>query len=423
MSFHRCYPKRLNAAFLSDGTLAEPQRSRYYAGVKTIYLGLGSNLGNREENLKRALAALAPEITVTKVSKTLETEPMYVTDQPKFLNLVCEATTELSAVELLKKIKAIEKEMGEHEHNQPRVIDIDLLLYGDENINAVELTVPHPKIAERPFVLEPLSEIAPEVAKRFLRPKIVGIVNITSDSFSDGGKFLEPAAAIAHAKELIADGADIIELSGASSNPNSAPVPPDVEIQRIESVLDALDCPISVDAAKPEVQRWALSNKVAYLNDIRGFPDQSLYPELAASDAKLVVMHFIFDLDKAVRVEKSIQEVFDSIYSFFETRLPQLEKAGIARERLIIDPGMGFFLASNPEPSLAVLENIGELKSRFGLPVMIAVSRKSFLRNTERFGNGDIGARTLAAELYASEQGADYIRTHEVRELRRALGA
>ncbi len=251
-------------------------------------------------------------------------------------------------------------------------------------------------------------------------PKLVGIVNITTDSFSDGGKFLEPDKAIAHAKQLLKDGADIVELSGASSNPNSAPVSPQQEIARMEPVFAALDCAISIDATKPDVQRWALSKQAALLNDIKGFPDQSFYPELARSQAKLVVMHAISDTDKAVRAEKTVEEVFDSIYSFFDTRLPALERAGIARERIIIDPGMGFFLSSTPEPSYAVLEDISGLKSRFGLPVMISVSRKSFLR-AGATGERDIAARTLAVELSAAQQGADYIRTHEAGALFREL--
>ncbi|MBI5457516.1 dihydropteroate synthase [Candidatus Kaiserbacteria bacterium] len=256
------------------------------------------------------------------------------------------------------------------------------------------------------------------------RPKIVGIVNITADSFSDGGQYLESGAAIEHANKLLAEGADIVEISGASSNPHSAPVPAEVEIERIRSVLEAISRPgldVSIDATKPEVLRFGMAKHIAYLNDIRGFPDESLYPELAASGAQLVVMHFISDLDKAVRIPKTTREVFDSIYSFFGTRLPALEAAGIARERLIIDPGMGFFLASNPEPSLAVLSHVAELKKHFGLPVMISVSRKSFLRNIAPSPDIDIQSRTLAAEVFAATQGADYIRTHDVRALHQAL--
>jgi 2-amino-4-hydroxy-6-hydroxymethyldihydropteridine diphosphokinase len=147
--------------------------------VKTIYLGLGSNLGERDENLKKALASLAPEITVTKTSKMYETEPMYVTEQPEFLNMVCEATTELSAADVFKKIRTIEKAMGEHEHNAPRVIDIDILFYGNDIIDTPELTVPHPKIAERGFVLMPMAGIASD----FVHPVLhVTIAQLLSNS-------------------------------------------------------------------------------------------------------------------------------------------------------------------------------------------------------------------------------------------------
>lgn len=256
------------------------------------------------------------------------------------------------------------------------------------------------------------------------RPQIVGIVNITTDSFSDGGTYLEAGAAIEHGKNLIAGGADIVELGAASSNPHSAHVPPEIEIERLKPVLaelQKLGRRISIDTTKAEVQRFALKSGVAYLNDIRGFPDETLYEALASSDAKLVVMHFISDLDKAVRVPKTPREVFDSIRAFFDERLNKLLKSGIARERLVVDPGMGFFLASNPEPSLAVLANIAELKNRYGLPVMISVSRKSFLRNFAKSEDCDIHSRTLAAEIFAAAHGIDYIRTHDARALRQAL--
>lgn len=254
-------------------------------------------------------------------------------------------------------------------------------------------------------------------------PKIVGIVNITTDSFSDGGKFLEPGAAVTQAQTLADGGADIIELGAASSNPNAGHVPPELEIERLSGVLSRLDTNVcvSIDTAKPEVQRWALAQRVGYLNDIKGFPDESVYEDLAASETKLVVMHCISDIEKAVRAPKTVSEVFDSIYTFFDKRLPALEAAGVSRERLILDPGMGFFLASNPEPSLAVLAHTAQLKKDFGIPVMISVSRKSFLRNFDTSTESDIGVRTLAAELFAAGEGADYIRTHDAAALREAL--
>src|SRR5712691_7072838 len=127
-------------------------------------------------------------------------------------------------------------------------------------------------------------------------PKLVGIVNITEDSFSDGGRFLDPAAAIAQARRLAADGADIIELGAAASNVAASPVAPVEEIRRLDPVIAALagtGSALAVDTSQPETQRFALARGVAYLNDIRGFPDPSVYPDLAAAHCRLVVMHAV----------------------------------------------------------------------------------------------------------------------------------
>src|SRR5690349_18975903 len=128
------------------------------------------------------------------------------------------------------------------------------------------------------------------------RPLLVGIVNITADSFSDGGRFLAPEAAISQARGLAADGADIVELGAAASNIAADPVSPDAEIGRLDPVLRAVcgsGTALSIDTCRPEVQRYALARGVDYLNDIRGFPDPEMYPELAAATCRLVVMHSV----------------------------------------------------------------------------------------------------------------------------------
>jgi dihydropteroate synthase type 2 len=256
-------------------------------------------------------------------------------------------------------------------------------------------------------------------------PCIFGIVNITEDSFSDGGRYLDPAAAVAHARALAASGADVLDLGAAASNVNAKPVSPAEEIARLDPVITALagdGVPISVDSFTPEVQRFAIQRQVAFLNDILGFPDVSVYPELAAADCRLVVMHAVQARGRAQRVELSGDQVWDRMARFFTERLAALERGGIARERLILDPGMGFFLSTRPEASLRVLVGIGQLKREFGLPVMVSVSRKSFLRAlTGRSDASETGAATLAAELYAVAAGADFIRTHDPAALRDGL--
>lgn len=257
------------------------------------------------------------------------------------------------------------------------------------------------------------------------RPLLVGIVNITADSFSDGGRFLDPAAAIAHARRLAAEGADIVELGAASSNVAAGPVSPDEEIGRLDPVLTALadsGATLAVDTCRAEVQRFVLSRGVAYLNDISGFPDPAMYPALAASACRLVVMHAAGGAGRAAPLDLEAGEVWRRVAAFFAERVERLEDAGIARERLVLDPGMGFFLSRRPEASLHVLARIGRLKQMFGLPVMISVSRKSFLGAiTGRQSPGERGPATLAAELFAAARGADYIRTHDPAALRDAL--
>jgi dihydropteroate synthase type 2 len=176
-----------------------------------------------------------------------------------------------------------------------------------------------------------------------------------------------------------------------------------------------------VDSFHPETQRFALARGATYLNDTDGFPHPDLYPELAAADCRLVVMHSVVGRGQATRVQTDPATIWPRIDDFFSVRVDQLEAAGIAPERLIIDPGLGFFLGANPEPSLAVLGGIRRLRARFGLPVLVSPSRKSFLRAITRRSVAETGPATLGAELYAACEGVDYIRTHDVRALHDAL--
>ena len=259
---------------------------------------------------------------------------------------------------------------------------------------------------------------------KFFRPQILGIVNITEDSFSDGGLYLNYDQALEKSLKLIEEGADIIDLGAASSNPAAKEIEPQEEINRLKPVIDNLlarNISLSIDSFKPEVQRYALENKVQYLNDIQGFPYPEIYPELAESNCKLIVMHSIQRLGPATVIETKPEKVFAETIDFFLQRIKLLQNSGISSNRIILDPGMGFFLGTNPESSIYVLKNIARLKVYFNLPILVSVSRKSFLGTIVGREVNERGSATLAAEIYLSLQGVDYIRTHDVRALSDAL--
>ena len=255
-------------------------------------------------------------------------------------------------------------------------------------------------------------------------PLLFGILNITEDSFSDGGKYLAPDAALAQARALIADSADVLDVGAASSNPRSMGVAPEIEIARLAPIVAAAKeqgWPLSIDSFAAPTQRWALQQGVAYLNDIQGFAEPEMYPALAGATAKLIVMHAVQGFGKAQIIDTDANSIMGRIADFFEARLAVLHEAGIARERIILDPGMGLFVGSKPEVSLTILRRLPMLKSAFGLPILVSVSRKSFLRKLVGRDVAEIGPGSLAAELYAALHGADIVRTHAPKPLRDAL--
>ena len=245
-----------------------------------------------------------------------------------------------------------------------------------------------------------------------------------ADSFSDGGCYLEPRAALEHARALLSSGAHAVDLGPASSHPDSRQVPATQEIERLRPVLDGLlaeGAAVSVDSCLPETQLYAVGRGVSYLNDICGFPDRSMYPVLARAACKLVVMHSVQRAERATREQVDPAALPAEIDAFFAERIDALCAAGVEWERLILDPGMGFFLGSDAGASVRVLRGIGDLRRRFGLPLLVSVSRKSFLGTLTGAAVSQRGPATLAAELYAAAQGVDYIRTHDVAALRDAL--
>ena len=251
---------------------------------------------------------------------------------------------------------------------------------------------------------------------------LMGIVNITRDSFSDGGRWFDPENAIAHAEALAATGADVIDLGAESTHPDAEDVPAQVEIDRLAPVVDALvsrGITVSVDTRKPEVMRAMGSRGAHWLNDVSGFRTEAAVRAAAECDAKLCVM-FARQEDGRARRDEVRGDAVREAMVFFEGRIDALQRAGVKKERIVLDPGMGFFLGPDAETSFDMLRRIGDLRA-FRLPLLVSVSRKSFLGAVTGRPVGERGPASLAAELFAARQGVAWIRTHDVRSLRDAL--
>src|SRR5262245_17876660 len=240
---------------------------------------------------------------------------------------------------------------------------------------------------------------------------VMGILNVTPDSFFDGGQFHTLAAATAHARKLVADGCDIVDVGGESSRPGATPVSAAEELARIEAIVGELapmlDVALSVDTSKAEVAARALALGAVAVNDVWGLQrDAAMAEVVAAADAIVVIMHNRADKDDTL-------DIVTNIRGFFDHSLAIAAKAGIARERIILDPGIGF--AKTSRQNRDALARLGELKD-YGLPIMVGVSRKSFLGSlTQNHPEASLTG-TVAANLAAAARGAGIFRVHDVAE-------
>jgi dihydropteroate synthase len=249
------------------------------------------------------------------------------------------------------------------------------------------------------------------------QPLIMGILNVTPDSFSDGGQFNETQAALQQAQKMIEDGADIIDIGAESTRPygGQKPVTLEEELARLQDVLPTvvqMGTPVSIDTIKPEVALWALSLGVSIVNDVWGLQrDPNMARVVAEAGVPVIVMH------NRYKAEASIN-IMSDINAFFAHSIDLAEKAGILRECIVLDPGIGF--GKTPEQSMECIGRLEALK-RFNLPLLIGASRKRFIDTVspslplERIGG------SLAAHLLAVRNGAAIIRTHDVAETIQAI--
>lgn len=435
-----------------------------------VYLALGSNLGNRAANLGTAIKALSGFATVEETSFLYETKAQYLTHQPDYLNAVCRIRTPLAPQELLGAIEQTMDDMGRLRTVRygPRLIDIDILFYDDVHIETADLVIPHPLLAERAFVLEPLCDIAPllhhPVLNRSVRDLladlkahpllrvmpirdqlwtwdrktyIMGILNITPDSFSGDGLWVpgQHAAqhAVAQAHRFVAEGADCLDVGGLSTRPGHTLIPVEEEMARVVPIIRALaqavKVPLSVDTFRFEVAQAVLEAGAHMLNDVWGLRfDPQLAQLAAAKSVPLLVMHNRVqpeDPDYRGYVQRlpfgpanEYGELIQEIGHELHQSLGLAHSLGVPRWLLITDPGLGF--GKTLAQQLELIRRLGELK-RLGYPLLFGASRKSFIGKVlDDLPAAERGEGTLATGVLAIERGADILRVHDVRAMSRA---
>jgi 2-amino-4-hydroxy-6-hydroxymethyldihydropteridine diphosphokinase/dihydropteroate synthase len=407
-----------------------------------VYLGLGSNLGDRRANLSRALTELANVgVRLLRVSPVVESPAMLTDEAPAdwnrpYLNVVAECDTDETPNALLERLNAIERELGrgDHERWAPRTIDLDILLWGDERIATERLTVPHPGITERAFVLTPLAALIPLATipgrgtKTVLEwsrasgrqiPLWMGILNVTPDSFSDGGRFETWPAVDAQADALVAGGASFIDVGAESTRPGATPLDAEQEWQRLERVLEPLmdkhaSSPLrprlSVDTYHPATARRALALGVDVINDVGGLASPEMLELAATTDRDWIAMHNLgLPADRARTLPVDRDPVVE-VERWLERRLDEWQRAGLDLGRILFDPGIGF--GKNPLQSLRLLRGI-ERFERYGLRILVGHSRKSFMHGLAA-NAADRDLFTIGASLRLCSRNVEILRVHDV---------
>ncbi len=257
--------------------------------------------------------------------------------------------------------------------------------------------------------------------ERWPRPAVMGVVNVTPDSFSDGGLFVDPAAAIEHGRRLAAEGAALVDVGGESTRPGAAPVSAEDELARIEPVLEGLHgLALSIDTSKAAVARRALELGAVLVNDVTALRGDPGMAEAVADRGAFVCLMHMQGSPRTMQVAPRYDDVVSEVLAFLEERVSFAVQRGIAEHRICVDPGIGF--GKTPDQNLELLRRLDALES-LGRPVLVGVSRKSTLGKIA----GDAGATTgsvaasLGAAVAAFERGAWMIRAHDVRETVEAL--
>jgi dihydropteroate synthase/2-amino-4-hydroxy-6-hydroxymethyldihydropteridine diphosphokinase len=439
-----------------------------------VYFGIGTNLGNRYHNLRRAVTALGGLMNVTAVSPIYESAAWGYTDQPDFLNLCLAGRTELGPHELLAAVKQLEHELGRQPSRRwgPRLIDVDLLFYDDLSLQSDSLILPHPSLPDRAFVLAPLADIAPDLVhpvtgqtvqamlaavdtssvRRLEKPLageqlnaaprptfawgtrtfVMGILNVTPDSFSGDGVLQRDdwlQAAVAQAQQFVADGADILDVGGESTRPGSVPVSEAEELARVLPVIEAIrpvvDVPLSVDTYRAAVARAALAAGADWINDVWALRmDAGMAGLVADAGCPVVLMHNRSKPKDVAQEERlggryvgvAYDDLIEDIKRELQERIDVALGAGVKPEQIIVDPGVGF--GKTVAQNLKLINELHQFKA-LGYPILLGPSRKSFIGYTLNLPPEERLEGTAATVAIGIARGADIIRVHDVRAMAR----
>jgi 2-amino-4-hydroxy-6-hydroxymethyldihydropteridine diphosphokinase/dihydropteroate synthase len=429
-----------------------------------VILGLGSNLGDRLANLRHALNLLMQlnHFQIQQVSPIYHSDALLPDGAPTqwelaYLNLSLRGDTSLSPHELLAQIKQIEIKVGRKPEERwgPRIIDIDILAWDDLILYDKKLHIPHEHLHLRPFALWPLADVAPrwiyplpgklqgqtaatiaatwgshfdgkaplqtrQIPHRVDTPQLVGILNITPDSFSDGGQFVHVDNAINHALQLGNAGAEIIDIGAEATNPYVAAISAEQEWQRIEPILLALPenltnflikPKISIDTRHVSVAEQALRLGVDWINDTSGLEIPAMQALLSQYTCDVVMMHHLSIPSCTTNTLPPDCDPVAVILNWAKKQITHLQTQGIGRERIIFDPGIGF--GKSLTQSLEIIQRISEF-SELDIRILVGHSRKRFFDLVTDTPSAERDLETIVTSLFLARNNIDYLRVHNV---------
>lgn len=429
-----------------------------------VILGLGSNMGPRKAYLRRAvhkLRSLHKGPDKFLVSHVYESDALKPAGAPSqwdrpFLNLAVGLSTDLNPPELLAQLKKIEVALGRQIRDRwaPREIDIDILSWDEKILISEKLNIPHAELLNRPFALLPLAEIMPQwryplsgpskemtagslaqawqasgMATRplntrmsgVLGPDMVGIINVTPDSFSDGGLALSPEAAVERARELSEEGAHVLDIGAESTRPHAQLLTAEEEWARLGPALAAIGKALpsfktkpllSVDTRHGETAERALVFGVDWVNDVMGLESAFMKEVLRKSSCRVVIMHSLGVPASPHAVLPDDRSSIEFVHEWFKWKLGELEKMGLSTDRVIIDPGIGF--GKTAEQSWEIIEKINRFDD-LGCELLVGHSRKSFLSTITAKAAAARDQETAKVSAHLGRCGVDYLRVHNVK--------